>query len=373
MRSGIHAPPGDVILPGSKLKADTQGAAPPRSLFGWLRLYLELGKYRLSLLVVMTTGVGYLLSPRESPDPWRLVATLCGTYLAALGANALNMWIERERDRLMVRTMRRPLPSGRITPRHALAAGLCMALAGDLLLFLLANPLTAGLALLTQVVYAGIYTPLKVVTPYCTLAGALTGAIPPLMGFAAATGRLEPPAFVLAALLFTWQMPHFLALAWMFSDDYARGGYRMLPLVDAGGSATCRMLVLYSLALMPMGLAAAIAGLTGLVFGIAALVLGAALLALALRLCVERSAGEARRVFLGSVIYLPLLLLLMLLDPGPYARGLPGGLARGLGRAIPAAVMPTVGMDAAGRPEAAARTQPGTVALLEDGDVRSGK
>jgi len=306
---------------------------------GWLRVYLELGKYRLSLLVVLTTGAGYLLSPREGPDPLRLAATLAGTYLAALGANALNMWLERGRDALMLRTRRRPLPAGRITPPHALAAGLAMALAGDVLLFFLANPLTAGLALLTQVVYAGIYTPLKTVTPYCTLAGAVTGAIPPLMGFASATGRLELPAFVLAGLLFIWQIPHFLALALMYREDYARGGYRMLPLVPGGGRATCRMLTLYSLALMPMGLVAAYAGLTGPAFGLAALVLGAALLVLSLRLCLTRGAGEARRVFLASVAYLPLLLLIMLLDPGPYSRGRPAEMPRALAGFAPAAAL----------------------------------
>jgi protoheme IX farnesyltransferase len=150
------------------------------------------------------------------------------------------------------------------------------------------------------------------------------------MGFAAATGRLELPAFVLAGLLFTWQIPHFLALALLYQEDYARGGYRMLPLVDPGGQATCRMLALYSLALMPMGLVAAYTGLTGPVFGMAALALGAALLTLALRLCLERSAGAARRVFIGSIAYLPLLLLIMLLDPGPYAQGRQAEMPRAL-------------------------------------------
>lgn len=285
--------------------------------FGLLGLYAGLGKLRLSLLVTMTTAVGYLLSQPGTLAWPSFLWTVVGTLLAAMGANALNEWAERGRDALMQRTRTRPLPAGRLSPTHGLAAGLTMAIGGDVLLFMLANPLTAGLALLVQIIYVALYTPLKIISPMSTLIGAVTGAIPPLMGFSAATGRLDGPAWIMAALLFVWQIPHFLALAWMFREDYARGGYRMLPLIDAGGASTCRMLLLYTLALLPVTLAAVLAGLSGHIFAVGAVLLTLALLMAGARLAQLRTVGAARQLFLASVIYLPLLLILMVADHPP--------------------------------------------------------
>lgn len=291
-----------------------QLARAGRAGLALLALYAELGKLRLSLLVTMTTATGYLLSQPGALVWPRFLWTISGTLLAAMGANALNEWAERGRDALMQRTRSRPLPAGKLSAAHGLAAGLVMALAGDALLFALVNPLTAGLALLVQVIYVALYTPLKIVSPMSTLIGAVTGAIPPLMGFSAATGRLGGPAWIMAALLFVWQIPHFLALAWMFREDYARGGYRMLPLVDAGGASTCRMLLLYTLALLPVTLAAVLAGLSGHIFAVGAVLLTLLLLMAGARLTQLRTVRAARQLFLASVIYLPLLLILMVAD-----------------------------------------------------------
>lgn len=297
-----------------------QAATRVHSGSGWLRLpglYMELGKFRLSAMVAMTTAAGYLLSQPGALDWVHFIVTVGGTLLAAMGANAFNEWVERERDALMLRTRARPLPSGRLGAAHGYLAALALALAGDLLLLVLVNPLTAMLALLVQAIYVLLYTPLKTMSPTSTLIGAVTGAIPPLMGFSAATGRLDGPAWILAALLFVWQIPHFLALAWMFREDYERGGYRMLPLIDRNGSSTCRMLLLYTLALLPVTLAAVLAGLSGHIFAIGAVLLTLALLWTGSRLWRQKSVRAARQLFIASVIYLPLVLILMVADRAP--------------------------------------------------------
>jgi heme o synthase len=299
------------------IAASANGSNPFQQGLGLLKLYTELGKLRLSLLVVMTTAAGYLLSQSEAVDWQRFGFTIGGTLLAAMGANALNQFTERKRDVLMHRTQHRPLPSGRISPLHGLITGLVLALGGDLLLWLLINPLTAGLALAIQVIYIALYTPMKVVSPTSTLVGAVTGAIPPLMGFSAATGRLDGPAWVLAVLLFVWQIPHFLALAWMFREDYARGGYRMLPLIDEGGAVTCRMLLVYTLVLVPVVLVAVLVGLSGYIFAIGAVLLTLLLLWVGARLWHIRTVRAARMLFIASVLYLPLVLILMVSDRGP--------------------------------------------------------
>jgi protoheme IX farnesyltransferase len=276
--------------------------------------YLELAKARLSTLVVITTLVGYLVAPAPSGGWVRLFWTVIGTGLAAGGANGLNQWRERGLDRLMERTRSRPIPSGRLSPGHALLVALVAAGSGVLLLATLVNLLTAALAALVVLLYVLVYTPLKTRSHANTLVGAVCGAIPPVMGWTAARGVLEPPAFILAALLFAWQIPHFLALAWMYREDYARAGYRMLPLEDPSGRRTAAMVLLYSLALIPISLAASAGGLSGWVYAAGATLLGAGLVALGARLVRERSVSNARRVFLASITYLPLLLGLMVLD-----------------------------------------------------------
>ena len=285
-----------------------------------LRSYMQLTKVGLNGLVVFTTFVGFVVASPEAPNAVRLVWTLAGTALAALGASAINQWIERRRDALMLRTRKRPLPSGRISAPAGLLAGLSLALGGDTLLFVLVNPLTAMLALIVQLTYLLIYTPLKVRTPLATFAGAVCGAIPPMMGYSAVTGGLPAGAWILGAVLFAWQIPHSLALAWLYREDYLRGGYRLLPILETNGRTTSHAVLLYTAALLPLALALVLAGQAGVVFAAGACVLGVLLLVSGYRLYLTRSEFEARRLFLASIAYLPLLLILLLLDSEPPAR-----------------------------------------------------
>lgn len=280
---------------------------------------VELGKPRLILMVVITTATGYVLALPEVSGAlvggvWRLLLTLAGTGLAGLGANALNEWVELRRDERMQRTAARPLPTGRLSPTVALAFGLAAGVAGPLLLAAMVNLAAAGLALLTLLIYVALYTPLKQRTPTNTLVGAIVGAIPPLIGWVAATGGVAVGGWILAAILFVWQIPHFLALAWMLRDDYARGGFRMLPGIDLPGHLTACLIVIYTLGLLPVSLMLTLVGLCGWTYAIGALLLGGGLLALAIALERRPSASAARRVFLGTLGYLPLLMALMLAD-----------------------------------------------------------
>lgn len=279
-------------------------------------IYAELAKARLSALVVITTAVGYALgSEFDTPAEWsRFFFTLLGTAMSAAGANTINQWMEISRDARMQRTRFRPLPDGRISRAHALAFGLLMSLGGPLLLALRVNPLAALLGLATVAIYVLIYTPLKPRTPLNTVAGAVCGAIPPMMGWAAATESLAQPAWVLGGLLFLWQIPHSLALAWLYRDDYARGGFRMLPIIDSSGRVTCQAAVLYSLALLPVGLMLTMQGVCGWIYAIGSLVAGLVFVAASVQLYLRRDRTSARRVFFASIIYLPVLMALMIVD-----------------------------------------------------------
>jgi len=276
-----------------------------------------LTKARLVTLVLVTTAVGYLLASGDSPAWSGLAWTLLGTALAAAGAMSLNQAVEWRRDALMERTRSRPVASGELTPRQAAWFGVVAAAAGLVLLALLVNSLTALLGLAVVVLYVAVYTPLKTRTTLCTLAGAVCGALPPMMGWSGAAGRLEFGAWVLAFLLFAWQIPHFLALAWMYREDYRRGGFRMLPLVDPSGAVTSRVAVLYCIALLPVGFVAAIAGMSGWIATFAGLACGGALLLLGAQLARTRSEASARRLFLGTLAYLPLLLAVLVADRTP--------------------------------------------------------
>ncbi|MBI5864739.1 MAG: protoheme IX farnesyltransferase [Planctomycetes bacterium] len=282
-----------------------------------LRDFLELGKARLSSLVLLSTIGGFMLASNAPVDLFRLLVTLVGTGLAALGANAFNQIIETPRDRLMHRTRNRPLPAGRLSRRQASVFAVACSVAGPGILALLANPLAGGLAAGCLLIYVLIYTPMKVHSTMNTLVGGVSGAIPPMIGWAAASGELGAGAWLLAAILLVWQMPHFLALAWLYREDYERGGFRMLPQVDPSGLLTFRAVLLFSLALVPAGLMLTVAGETGVLFAVGSLGLGLAAVWLGLRLYRDRTTTEARRVFLGSVIYLPLLLGLMMADRAP--------------------------------------------------------
>jgi len=291
--------------------------ALPLTLRQRLGLYAVLTKLRLSGLVLATTAAAYLLARRGPLDGGELAATLAGTFLCALSAAAFNQIWERERDARMERTRERPLPSRRLRVGEAMAAAWAMLALGLALLLAGTNALTAGLALLTVVLYLLVYTPLKPRSSLNTLVGAVCGALPPVLGWTAATGRLETGAWLFGLLLFLWQVPHFLALAWLYREDYARGGFRMLPAVDPGGHFTGALSTLYSLALLPLGVAFALAGLVGpsAAAGVALLALG--LVAASLQLWRRLDRASARRLFFASVLVLPLVLILLLVDATP--------------------------------------------------------
>jgi protoheme IX farnesyltransferase len=275
----------------------------------------ELTKPRLLSLVLVTTFLGYVLAGGSLHDAWRVLATLLGTALVGGGANGLNQWWEAERDGRMRRTRTRPLPSGRVSRGAAFAFSASLSLGGLWLLGRGVNGLTALLAAASWLVYLFAYTPLKPRTPLNTIVGAVSGAIPAAMGWTAATGRLEPGAAVLFAVLFVWQIPHFLSIAWIHRKDYADGGFLMLPVVDPDGRATFRIAAVYSLGLLPVGWAAAFAGLSGWLYLAGSTLLGLGMVVAALRLHRTHTVEAARAVFLASLAYLPGLFLLMVLDP----------------------------------------------------------
>jgi protoheme IX farnesyltransferase len=276
--------------------------------------YLELAKARLGALVVLTALVGYVLGARGSLSMWGLGAAVVGTALSAFGANILNQWWEVERDRRMLRTRERPLPAGRVDRRLAAIWGTATAVAGLVVLALGTNRLTTGLALFVILLYVLVYTPLKVRTPLNTVVGAVCGAVPPMMGWSAATGALDPGAWILGGILFAWQIPHFLALAWLYREDYARGGFRMLPEVDHEGELTGRLAFLYAAALLPITAALSAFGVTGGTYLVASQAVGLAFVALGWVFLRARSQPAARRLFLASILYLPVLLGLMVFD-----------------------------------------------------------
>jgi protoheme IX farnesyltransferase len=284
-----------------------------------MRSYAELTKARLTSLVVLTAGVGFVMAGRSPLDVPALAWTVLGTALAAAGSMTLNQVIEADRDARMERTKGRPLPMGTIGRRHALLLGILMASAGLALLAVRANVRTALLGLTVVIVYTLVYTPLKARTPLCTLAGAVCGAIPPMMGWSATGAALSFGAWVLAGVLFLWQIPHFMSLAWLYREDYRRGGFRMLPVVEPSGRTTGLIAVLYTLALLPVGMLAVLGGMTGWLFAVGSLALGLALVTLALRLATFRTDLVARRLFLATLAYLPLLLGLMVADRVPAA------------------------------------------------------
>lgn len=273
---------------------------------------LELTKPRITLMVVFTSLVGFVMA---SPGPLALpllALALAGTGLVAAGAAVLNQVIERDTDALMLRTRERPLAAGRVSLGEAIVFGALVTGAGLAVLLLGCGPLSALVAFATWSSYLFLYTPLKRRTPLATLVGAVPGALPPVIGWTAASGSLEPGAFILFAIVFLWQVPHFLAIAWLYRDDYARGGFPMLPVVDREGSFTARQAVVHSLALLLVSLAPVGAGMAGPVYLAGALLLGLALTAFAVRLLSARDLLAARGLFLASVLYLPALTSLLL-------------------------------------------------------------
>ena len=276
--------------------------------------YLALTKPRITLLVVLTTWVGFeAAGPRVSRGA-TVFATLFGTGLLAAGASALNMLLERRTDALMHRTRSRPLAAGRLRPVEGLGFGVLLTLLGLCLLLWQAGTLAAAVALLTWSSYLFLYTPLKARTSLSTIVGAFPGALPPVIGWAAARGALEPGAFLLFAIVFLWQIPHFLAIAWIYRDDYARGGLPMLPVLDRDGRMTGRQAVANTIALLLVSLMPTAAGMAGTIYFAGALLLGLGLLAIATHAAVVRTIEAARRLFLASVLYLSALCTLLLVD-----------------------------------------------------------
>jgi protoheme IX farnesyltransferase len=276
--------------------------------------YWVLTKPEVNFLVLATTLAGFYLGSRGPVNLRLLVHTLLGTLLVASGTGTLNQFIERKADARMRRTAARPLPAGRLVPSEALWFGILLAGAGGLYLWLAVNALASALALLTLSTYLLFYTPLKKKTPLCTLVGAFPGAVPPLIGWAAARGSISPEAWVLYAILFLWQFPHFLAIAWMYREDYARAGLLMLPSGDRDGRATGRRILACLLALLPVSLVPSFLGHAGLVYFTGALALGLAFLYSGARLASSRSNALAKRLLFASILYLPLVFGLMVLD-----------------------------------------------------------
>jgi heme o synthase len=289
-----------------------------------VRDYSELTKARITSLIVMTAWSGFYMAAAQSGADgfsWRLANALLGIGLASSGTAALNQVLEVDLDARMRRTARRPLVTGRMSLRTGLIAGIALIVGGVEYLAFTTNLLTAFLTLATAAVYLGAYTPLKRIHPLCTFIGAFPGAMPPVLGWTAIRGRLDWEALALFAILFFWQFPHFHSIGWLYREDYERARIRMLPVVETDGSATSRSILLYSMALIPASIAPVLLGMTGLAYLFSAVLLGGAFLLVALRLVRSRmspamaeSKKLARNVLQASVIYLPLLFAIMMID-----------------------------------------------------------
>ena len=280
----------------------------------WIADYAELTKPRVTALILMSTLVGFYLGSPAEIDFLLMFHTLLGTALVAGGTAALNQFWEREPDGKMLRTKDRPLPSGRMEPWKALSFGLILSTAGILYLIAVVSSLTALLAGLTLATYLFLYTPLKKRTPLCTLVGAFPGAIPPLIGWVAASGDFTLGAGILYLILFLWQFPHFLAIAWLYREDYARAGIVMLPVVEPDGKATGRQILVYCAMLLPASLLPSLVGEMGWIYFGGAFALSAIFLHYGIRSATARTKVQARRLLQASVVYLPLVYGLMMID-----------------------------------------------------------
>lgn len=277
--------------------------------------YVELTKPRITFLIVLTAAAGFCLAaPSGAFNYLAFIHGMIGIALLSSGIATLNQYMERDLDALMRRTVTRPLPTGKLSPVQALIFGVGLTLFAEAYMALLVNPLTAILGLTVIGGYLFLYTPLKTRTSLSTAIGAFPGAMPPLMGWVAATGELSLGAWVLFAILFLWQFPHFLAIAWMYREDYARAGICMLPVVDPSGRLTAQQIVIYTLMLLPVSLIPAFLGISGSIYLIGAIILGLLFLYSSITCARSKSRQQARRLLLASVVYLPLLFVLMVLN-----------------------------------------------------------
>jgi protoheme IX farnesyltransferase len=276
--------------------------------------YAELTKPRITFLIVATSAAGFALGSPGALDYVAMVGALVGIALLSSGIATLNQYAERDLDGLMRRTATRPLPSGKLAPWEAFAFGAGITVLAEIYLLVLVNPLSALLGLTVIAGYLFAYTPLKTRTTLSTLVGAFPGAVPPLIGWTAARGTINLEGWVLFAILFLWQFPHFLAIAWMYREDYGRAGILMLPVVEPDGRVTAQQIVIYTLMLLPVSLLPTVLGMAGRTYFIGAIVLGLLFLYSSLRAAFSMSRQQARRLLLASVLYLPLLFLLMVLN-----------------------------------------------------------
>ena len=284
--------------------------------------YAELTKLRVTTLIIMTAWCGYFFAAHKAGVSWfsfGLFNALIGIGLVSSGTAALNEVMEHDVDSHMRRTALRPIPAGRMSLSHAMIVGLLMSIGGSFYLAILTNPLTGLLTFITSVVYLAAYTPLKRISPICTFVGAFPGAMPGVLGWTAVRGKLEWETLALFGILFVWQFPHFFAIAWLYREDYEKGGIKMLPVVDEDGRSTARRILAYSVALIPISLLPSYIGMAGKVYLVGAVVLGLAMLYFGLRLALlklplaaARSKMRARHVLQATVIYLPLLFVLMM-------------------------------------------------------------
>ena len=300
-------------MSASPSHADVAAQAPSRA-HSRTRDFVTLTKPRLNFLVLLTTAAAYSLGAGPDSRLIDLVHTLIGTFFVAGGAAALNQVWERQTDRLMRRTQWRPMANARMSVAQGTSFGIVLSLAGAAELFYFINPLSAAVALFTTATYIFIYTPLKLRTSLSTLAGALPGALPAVIGWTAATNTLSIEAWVLFAIVFMWQMPHFLSIAWMYRDEYARAGMPLLPVIEPDGRSTGRQAVIYAAVLIPVSMLPTGVGLATPWYLVGAIVLGAMLMVMSLEFSVKRNAATARRLFFGSILYLPILWALLVFD-----------------------------------------------------------
>ena len=279
-----------------------------------LSAYAELTKPRITFLVVLTAIAGFCMGSSSGIDILRLINMSIGIGLLSSGLSTLNQYMERELDRLMKRTRARPLPAGKLRPVEAAAFGIALSVLATLYLAVFINQLSALLGIVTFATYLFVYTPLKVKTTLSTVLGAFPGAMPPFIGWVAATGSVTLEAWILFAILFLWQFPHFLAIAWMYRDDYARAGIKMLPVVEPDGKVTAQQIISYTVLLIPVSFLPVVIGLAGSIYLVGAVVLGAGFLYFSARAALVRTAWQARQLLLASVIYLPMLFGLMVLN-----------------------------------------------------------
>ena len=301
------------------MKAPPLTASRAPWLAGRLVALVELGKPRLSALVLISAALGFVLGA-GGEVPWgRFTALLAGTALVAWGIHALNQYLERDIDRVMTRTRHRPLPSGRLRPGPVRWWGLGSVGAGLTVLFLGTHPLAAGIALAVATIYVFIYTPLKRITQLNTLVGAVPGALPAVLGWAAATGGLGPEALALFLIMYVWQFPHFLPIAWLYREDFRAAGVAMITIDDSGGWSTRRQVLLYAATLVPVSITPTVIGMAGMLYFWGALALGTVFLGAALAMAIQLNDRRARMMLRISIIYLPLLLTLLVVDARPLA------------------------------------------------------